>query len=76
MLKNTNQRRDKNNGAEHAKENERQPFFTHPAKDKIRPFGSEFKQRLKETGNVFNNKQAAFCVEEKERQRDFDHDQL
>ena len=54
VLENTNQCGNKNNRAKHAKENERQPFFTHSAKDKIGAFASKFQQGFKEAGNVFN----------------------
>ncbi len=76
MLKNTNQCGNKNNRTQHAEENEGQPFFTHTAKDEIRPFGRKFKQRFKETGDIFNNKKSTFCMQEKECQRDFNNNQL
>ncbi|MNY08422.1 hypothetical protein D3C86_1412770 [compost metagenome] len=44
VLENTNQGRDENNRAEYAKENECQPFFAHPAKDKIGAFSGKFQQ--------------------------------
>jgi len=44
VLKNTDERGDKDNGAQHAKENKRQPFFTHAAKYKVGAFGGKAEQ--------------------------------